>query len=531
MVDVPIFHVNGDDPEACVHVMRLAAEYRARFHSDVVVDLVCFRRYGHNEGDEPAFTQPKMYELVRAHPTVRSLYARRLTDEGVLEPDEAEELRRRCLAGFQKAHERVQEKSQLTEPSFAQGLWRTYRGGPEKDTPEPATGVPFARLSELLGKLASVPEGFEPHPKLVRLLDARRAMAEGRQPLDWATAELLALATLLADGYSVRLTGQDTERGTFSQRHAILHDVRTGAQHTALAHVSPVQGNVCVLNSPLSELGCLGFELGYSLDYPDALVAWEAQFGDFANAAQVIIDQFIAAAEDKWRRLSGLTLLLPHGYEGQGPEHSSARLERFLGLCAEDNMQVCYPTTPAQYFHLLRRQVVRPLRKPLVVMTPKSMLRKPEATSPLSALARGRFERVLFEQMSSPERLTRLLLCSGKVYYELAAAKEQKKDDTIGVVRLEQLYPFPHDELAALLRRTPHLAELFWVQEEPKNTGAWRYTLQPVQHLLAELGLCVRYGYVGRVESASPATGFYDAHVYEQKLLVEEALARGHHVR
>jgi 2-oxoglutarate dehydrogenase E1 component len=360
------------------------------------------------------------------------------------------------------------------------------------------------------------------------VLERRAAMAKGTMPLDWASGELLAFATILDDGYPVRVTGQDTERGTFTQRHAVLHDVKTGEQYVALANLSRKQGHCRIINSPLSEMGCLGFEFGYSLDFPDALVAWEAQFGDFVNNAQVIVDQFIAAAEDKWRRLSGLTLLLPHGYEGQGPEHSSARLERFLELCAEDNLQVCYPTTSAQYFHLLRRQVVRPLRKPLVVMTPKSMLRKPEAASPLEDFSRGQFQRVIPHRANiESAKVTRLLLCSGKVYYDVAAGRDARNDDTIAIVRLEQLYPFPKDELLSLLLTMPKLEEVFWVQEEPRNNGAWRYIIQPLQRLLGEIPSRPRYGFIGRVESASPATGFLGTHQYEQQLIVDEATTRG----
>ncbi len=527
LAEAPIFHVNGDDPEACVHAMRLATQYRHQFNGDVVIDLVCFRRYGHNEGDEPTFTQPKMYELIRSHPTVRSLYAEQLWREGRLGLDEAERIKQKCLADFQAAHQRIQGQSRFVEPSFNQGLWRTYRGGPDRDTPDVDTGVELDRLKQLLRKMCAVPEGFEVHPKVKRLFETRLAMADEKQPLDWATAELLAFATLLADGYSVRLTGQDTERGTFSQRHAVLHDVRTGATWTPLQHLSDVQGNCTVLNSPLSELGCVGFEFGYSLDYPDALVAWEAQFGDFVNGAQIIIDQFISSSEDKWRRLSGLVLLLPHGYEGQGPEHSSARLERFLGLCAEDNMQVVNPASPAQYFHVLRRQVVRPWRKPLVVMTPKSLLRRPECVSPLSELASGRFQRFVPDRADVElAHVDRLLLCSGKVYWDLLAGRDAAKDGRIAIARVAQLYPLPFEAMKEYLRKMPSLREVFWVQEEPKNMGAWKYMIQPLQQLLADHPNKPRYGYIGRVESASPATGFHDTHVYEQKLIVEEAFRR-----
>jgi 2-oxoglutarate dehydrogenase E1 component len=520
---IPIFHVNGDDPEACVHVMRLAVEYRQRFHSDVVVDLVCYRRWGHNEGDEPSFTQPLMYERIRTHAPVRELYAGRLMADGLLSADVAEQGWQAARERFQTEQERAKQAPRVVEPSFNQGLWQNYRGGPDRDVPEADTAVARERLAEVALKLSQVPQGFTPHPKVVRLLEQRREMSEGKRALDWGMAELLALGTLLRDGHSVRLTGQDSERGTFSQRHAVLHDARTGAKHCALCDLSPVQGDCLVANAPLSEEGCLGFEAGYAYDFPDALVAWEAQYGDFANSAQVVIDQYIAAAEDKWRRLSGLTLLLPHGFEGQGAEHSSARLERFLQLCAEDNLQVCVPTTPAQHFHLLRRQVLRAWRKPLVVMTPKSLLRLPAATSSLDALCAGRFERVLPDAKVDAKEVTRLLLCSGRVFYELAGARDAKKDSQLAIVRLEQLYPFPAEAVAALFKSMPRLTELFWVQDEPKNSGAWRFVAEQLQ----ELPGAPRARYVGRPESASPATGFHGAHELEQHLIIDEATTRG----
>jgi len=527
MLDIPIFHVNGDDPEACVHVIRLATQFRQTFHSDVVVDLVCFRRYGHNEGDEPAFTQPKMYELIRSHPTVRQLYAEELAPQGRITAEEAEAIQQRILEEFRAAYAEAHQHSQLREPSYLEGLWKNVRGGPYASVPDVDTGVSEARLAELLTKLSQVPEGFTLHPKIARVLETRAAMAQGKQPLDWAAAEALAYATILTEGYSVRLTGQDTERGTFSHRHAVLHDVKTGATYYPFQNLSPVQADCTILNSPLSEMGCLGFEFGYSLDYPDALVAWEAQYGDFANEAQVIIDQFIAAAEDKWNRLSGITLLLPHGYEGQGPEHSSARLERFLALCAEDNMQVCYPTTAAQIFHLLRRQVIRSWRKPLIVMWPKSMLRKPEVACAFEQLAKGKFLRTIADPAEA-DRVDRLLLCTGKVYYDLEAGWQSNRDPGIRIARMEQLYPFPAEELRQLIVSMPNLREIYWVQEEPRNLGAWRYMSLRLQDLVgsARAG-AIRIAYVGRVETASPATGFYQAHVLEQKLIVDEALARG----
>ncbi|HZA51062.1 MAG TPA: 2-oxoglutarate dehydrogenase E1 component, partial [Myxococcaceae bacterium] len=443
LLDIPIFHVNGDDPEACVHVMRLATQYRQEFESDVVVDLVCYRRYGHNEGDEPRFTQPTMYQLIDSHPPVAELYAQDLAHRGRITKADADAIKQRCLDEFNAALDRARSDNLLREPSALEGLWRNYRGGQDSAVPQPETAVPREKLGEILQRLATVPEGFSIRaPQLTKFLEERKNMAQGQRPLDWSAGEWLAYGTLLTEGHDVRLTGQDVERGTFSHRHAVWSEVKTGARYVPFQNLASKQGQFRVFNSPLSEFGCMGFEYGYSLDYPDALVIWEAQFGDFANSAQVIIDQFIAAAEAKWKRLSGLTLFLPHGYEGQGPEHSSARLERFLQMCAEDNIQVCYPTTPAQMFHLLRRQVHRALRKPLVVMTPKSMLRLAAASSPLDDFAQGRFRRVLRDTAQlDPKKVTRLLLCSGKVYYDLAHDREKRGEQGIAVVRLEQLYP------------------------------------------------------------------------------------------
>jgi 2-oxoglutarate dehydrogenase E1 component len=528
MLDIPIFHVNGDDPEACVHVMRLATEYRQKFQSDVVVDLVCFRRYGHNEGDEPSYTQPVMYESIRKHPRVDEVYAKDLAARGRISLAEAERIRETAKQHFLDAYNRAKESPQLREPSAHEGVWRGYRGGPEKEVPEVDTGVEEAVAKSLLDHLSRVPQGFTPLRQMSKILERRAAMARGEAPLDWAAGENLAYATLLRSGTHVRLTGQDTERGTFGHRNAVLHDARTGATYTALANLGGEAGKFEVYNSPLSETGCMGFEFGYSLDYPDALVLWEAQFGDFANGAQVIIDQFIVAAEDKWRRLSGLTLLLPHGYEGAGPEHSSARLERFLGMAAEDNIQVCYPTTSAQMFHLLRRQALRPWRKPLVVMTPKSLLRKEEASSPLSAFSSGRFQRVLADP-SRPEaaQVQRLLLCTGKVAYDLLAARAKTQDASVAIVRVEQLYPFPAEQLRAELARYPRLQELTWVQEEPKNMGAWTFMSPHLTELAASTKQQIAIRYVGLEASASPATGFQKTHELEQTLVVEEAMSRG----
>jgi 2-oxoglutarate dehydrogenase E1 component len=525
MLDIPIFHVNGDDPEACVHVTRLATEYRQRFQSDVVIDLVCFRRYGHNEGDEPSYTQPLMYEAIRHHPPVSELYAKTLAAQGRVSAEDAERIREEAKRHFLQAYNQAKETPALQEPSAHEGAWKGYRGGPEAGIAEPETGVPEKTLVPLLEHLAHVPQGFTPLRQLGKILERRAAMARGEIPLDWSAGENLAYATLLKGGTHVRLTGQDTERGTFGHRNAVLHDVKTGATYVPLQDLGPDAARFEIYNSPLSETGCMGFEFGYSLDYPEALVLWEAQFGDFANGAQVIIDQFIVAAEDKWRRLSGLTLLLPHGYEGAGPEHSSARLERFLAMSAEDNIQVCYPTSSAQVFHLLRRQAIRPWRKPLVIMTPKSLLRREEASSPLAAFSSGMFQRLLSDPPpGGPEKVTRLLLCSGKVGYDLLAARAKSGDETIAVARLEQLYPFPEAQVSAEIARYPGVEELVWVQEEPENMGAWSFVLPFLTGRMSAKGCALPLRYAGRDASASPATGFQKTHELEQTLLIDAAM-------
>ncbi len=529
MLDIPIFHVNGDDPEACVHVAKLVAEYRQTFKTDVVIDLVCYRRYGHNEGDEPSFTQPAMYDIIRKHPTVRTLYAAKLAAQGKISAEESEAIKQRCLQEFDAALTRARQESQFKEPSALEGLWKPYQGGALKSAPNVSTAVDKQVLCDALRKLSTLPEGFNVHRDVERTVIKKRLGMLDSGELQWSEGESLAYATLLSEGYNVRITGQDCERGTFSHRHAVLHDVTTGEKFVPLRQFVSGKGKngFHIFNSPLSEMGVLGFEYGYSLDVPDGLTAWEAQFGDFANGAQIIIDQFIAAGESKWRRLSGITLLLPHGYEGQGPEHSSARLERFLDLCAEDNIQVCYPTTPAQIFHLLRRQVLRPVRKPLVIMSPKSLLRRPEATSKVDELATGTFQEVILDRVD-PAGVTRLLLCSGKVYYDLAKARDERKDESIAIVRLEQLYPFPADVLAGLVAKMPKLTELLWVQEEPRNAGGWHFMFPRLHDLAStQAKQQVKIGYIGRAEAASPATGFPKTHEYEQQLIIEEAILRG----
>jgi 2-oxoglutarate dehydrogenase E1 component len=513
----PVFHVNGEDPEAVVWAVQLGVDYRQTFGQDVLIDLYCYRKYGHNEADEPSFTQPVMYEVIRRKPPARAIYARQLAENGIATTQEAEDLMRARVQQLEEELERTRKTGAKRAQSAMAGLWSKYRGGPDAETPEVSTAVPEAKLRELLRATSRVPKDFNPHDKIAKLLELRAALAEGEidAPFDWSTGEHLGFATLLDEGTPIRFSGQDSRRGTFSQRHQVLSDVKNGRRYTPLANLRRGQGRFEIYDSPLSEAGVVGFDYGFSLDTPEWLTCWEAQFGDFANAAQVVIDQFISSAEDKWNRLSGVVLLLPHGFEGQGPEHSSARLERYLQLCAEDNMQVVNLTTPAQYFHALRRQVLRPWRKPLVVMTPKSLLRHKHAVSTLEDLADGGFQRIIPDQSVTARKVKRVLLCSGKVYYDLLAAREVKKRDDVALVRIEQLYPLDPAELTRSLEIYPESAKLVWVQEEPFNMGAWYY-------LRARYSLR-RIACVSRPESASPATGSAAAHRLEQQLLLDQA--------
>lgn len=516
MVGAPIFHVNAEALDALWFILRLALAYRQRFGKDVVIDLVGYRRRGHNETDEPTFTQAPMYALIAKKPAPWQIYAEALKGEGVVTEEELKALKEAYLERLEAEFARVKAEPGPVVPHGLSGIWKGYVGGPDRLVPEADTGVPKETLKDLLRRLATLPEGFRLHPKLKRFLEARQEMAEEKRPLDWATAEALAFASLAVEGHRVRLTGQDALRGTFTQRHAALYDYETGAPYIPLQHLKEGQAEVEIWNSPLSEAGVLGFEYGYSLDFPEGLILWEAQFGDFVNVAQVYIDQFLASAEAKWNRLSGLVLLLPHGLEGQGPEHSSARLERFLQLAAQDNLQVAYPTTPAQYFHLLRRQVKRPLRKPLVVMTPKGLLRHPEAVSPLEELAGGRFQKVMGERVKGARKV---LLTSGKVYYELLAKRRELGAEDVAILRLELLYPFPEEELKEALAPYPKKTPVIFVQEEPVNQGAWWY-LQA--RFCGELfGHPLRV--VARPESPSPAVGSSKVHKKEQEALLEEA--------
>ena len=524
-VQAPIFHVNADDPEAVLFCAGLAVEFRQEFKRDVVIDMFCYRRFGHNESDEPAFTQPLMYQKIAAHPTTRQIYSQRLLEEGSISQEEAD----RVVHEFQAHLESELEVSQSYKPNKAdwlEGAW----SGLEIASGEDRRGETSAALDklELVGKaLTTVPATFNVNRKIARQLAQKEEMLKKGEGVDWATAEALAFGTLLDEGYTVRMSGQDCKRGTFSQRHAVLVDQETEDEYIPLNNIREGQAKLEIINSPLSEAGVLGFEYGFSLADPKALVLWEAQFGDFANGAQVIIDQFISSGESKWLRMSGLVMLLPHGYEGQGPEHSSARLERYLQLCAEDNMQVVNATTPANYFHVLRRQLHRTFRKPLIMMTPKSLLRHKNAVSKVSDMGPNTsFHRVLWDDRAGldEKRIRRVVLCSGKVYYDLLAEAENREQDQVYLMRLEQLYPFPHKALAAELARFPG-AEIVWCQEEPKNMGPWTHVMPEIESVMEGLGSKqARLRYAGRPAAASPATGLFKRHVKEQNKLVNEAL-------
>jgi 2-oxoglutarate dehydrogenase E1 component len=524
-IQAPIFHVNGDDPEAVVHVARIATEYRLRFKKDVVVDMFCYRRHGHNEGDEPAFTQPLMYRAIADHPTTRELYAKRLGEEVVVTAADAE----RMVADFQALLETQFEAAKSYRPNKAdwlEGAWSGLAIASGEDR-RGETSVSLELLREVGAALTAAPQGFNLNRKIARQLEQKKQALDAGQGIDWATAEALACGTLAAEGTFVRLSGQDSGRGTFSQRHAVLVDQDNETKYVPLQHVRDGQASFEVLDSPLSEAAVLGFEYGYSLAEPQALIMWEAQFGDFANGAQVVIDQFISSGEAKWLRMSGLVLLLPHGYEGQGPDHSSARLERFLDMCAEDNWQICNLTTAANYFHALRRQVRRNFRKPLVVMTPKSLLRSPEVASPLADMGPDTsFHRVIGETdpLVPDDRVRRVVLCSGKVYFDLRHARRERKIDDVAIVRIEQLYPFPVKTLGAELARYKN-ADLVWCQEEPQNMGAWNFIDRRIEALAARLDIKgKRPLYAGRPEMAATATGLLRRHNAEQAKLVEQAL-------
>ncbi|PYU95582.1 MAG: multifunctional oxoglutarate decarboxylase/oxoglutarate dehydrogenase thiamine pyrophosphate-binding subunit/dihydrolipoyllysine-residue succinyltransferase subunit [Acidobacteria bacterium] len=517
-VQAPIFHVNGDDPEAATRVAKIAFAYRQRFRKDVVIDIFCYRRHGHNEGDEPSYTQPLLYKKINEHPSVLTLYSERLVQEGSLRQEELDSIREAYHRRLEAAYEETRRKEQPFEPDIPLAVSEDEL---REFQPTEGAHVGMDLIKEVAGRLTALPDGFRLHPKLQPFVAKRRELLDGDTQIDWAYAEALAFGSLVCEGTPVRLSGQDCARGTFSQRHLVLCDLETGEEYVPLKHVHPHQAQFDVFDSSLSEAAVLGFEFGYSGADPLTLVIWEAQFGDFANGAQVIIDNFIASSESKWRQPCDLVLLLPHGYEGQGPEHSSARLERFLSLCAEDNIQVCYPSTPAQYFHVLRRQMRDARRKPLIVMTPKSLLRHPRATSHPQELADGSFSLVLDDPyVQDKDSVRRVLLCSGKIYYDLLLERERRNSAHIAIARVEQFHPFPEWNIANTLASYTRAKEIFWVQEEPQNMGAWPF----LRHLIPQtlpVGRALRY--VGRPESASPAAGSLKVHRQEQSAVVNAA--------
>jgi 2-oxoglutarate dehydrogenase E1 component len=524
MIEAPIFHVNSDDPEACLLAVEVAHEYRQRFHKDVFIDLVCFRRLGHNEADEPMITQPLMYKKIAQHPGTRKLYADKLIADGVLSAEDADAMITTYRAAMDKGLHTNKTVLSNYKPAFIID-WSRFKNRHWTDAAD--TRVPLAHLKSLAVKATSVPADFKLHPRVDKVIADRRAMAEGKQPLDWGMGETLAYATLLDQGYGVRISGQDVGRGTFSHRHAVLHDQNREKWDSGtwipLQHLKEGQPDFEIIDSVLTENAVVGFEYGYSTSEPNQLVIWEAQFGDFANGAQVVIDQFISSGEVKWGRICGLVMLLPHGYEGQGPEHSSARPERYLQLCAQHNMQVCVPSTPAQTYHMLRRQMVRDFRKPLIVMTPKSLLRHKEAVSTLEELADGSFHNVIGDvDKLDVKKVKRVIVCSGKVYYELLAYRREHKVDDIAILRLEQQYPFPHQDYKTEVGRYAAAKEVVWCQEEPQNQGAW-YRLRAM--LRADIDAKKVLAYAGRPVSASPAVGYAARHMAEQKKLIEDAFA------
>ena len=526
MIEAPVLHVNGDDPEAVVLAMQLALDFRQEFHKDVVVDIVCFRKLGHNEQDTPAVTQPLMYKTIAKHPGTRALYAEKLVAQGLVTSDDADAYAKEFRKAMDEGHHTIDPVLSNYKSKYAVD-WVPFLN--RKWTDAADTAVPLAELKRLAERLTTIPQNFKVHPLVERVINDRRTMGRGEAPLDWGMGEALAYASLVASGYAVRLTGQDSGRGTFTHRHAVLHDQNrerwNDGTYIPLQNVADGQAKFTVIDSVLSEEAVLGFEYGYSTAEPNTFVAWEAQFGDFVNGAQVVIDQFISSGEVKWGRASGLTMLLPHGYEGQGPEHSSARIERFLQLCADHNMQVVQPTTPAQVFHLLRRQMIRLFRKPLIVFTPKSLLRHKEAISDLSELAKGSFHPVLGETDDTidAKKVKRVIVCSGRVYFDLVAHRREAKVKDIAIIRVEQLYPFGHKAYEAELKKYENLTEVVWVQDEPQNQGPWFYI---EHHLFEGLKEGQKLAYSGRPASASPAVGYYAKHYEQLKALIEGAFGR-----
>ncbi len=535
MVDAPILHVNGDDPEAVIHCAKIATDYRQKFNRDVVVDIICYRRFGHNEGDEPSFTQPTMYRKIKKHPTTLNIYAKKLTEEGVVTSDEFNNMKTKFKSLLEEQFKTAKEYKPKLE--WYEGVWSRFKPEKGKDK-RGITGVSLEKIKKTGEKITSIPESFNAHPTLKKIFENKKKMFQTGKGFDWATAEHLAFATLLEEGYPVRLSGQDSGRGTFSQRHSVLKDQLNGNKYIPLNNISKNQKKFEVIDSLLSEMAVLGFEYGYALSEPSTLVIWEAQFGDFANGAQVIIDQFITSAERKWARANGLVMLLPHGYEGQGPEHSSARLERFLQLCAQENIQVMNCTTPANYFHALRRQIHRDFRKPLIIMTPKSLLRNKMCTSNIEDFTKKNFfHRILNDhadsrkndliKLAEDKKIKKVVICSGKIYFDLLQAREKNKNKDVFIIRIEQLYPFPVKTLAKELKRFRKKSEFFWCQEEPKNMGAWNtvrnYIQWSLNYIKAENQ---EVNYIGRKPGASPASGYLKKHLAEQNEILEKVIGK-----
>ena len=528
VIKAPSILVNGDDVLACIRAMDLAVQFRQQFGEDVVIDLICYRRFGHNEGDEPAFTQPKMYEKIKTHPTLMKIYSEQVLQEGVMKPEQVEGFYKQKIDNLQKILDDTRKTPPTIKVNAFEGQWKGLRRGKLEDFDKPVNTACSAKDFDKVAKiLTTEPQGFHVHPKISKLIQARAEMVKAGK-LDWAMGELLAYGTLCVEGTPVRLSGQDCKRGTFTHRQAVYFDTETGEEYCPLATLNPDKGEFVVYNSSLSEMAVLGFEYGNSCSDPHFMTIWEAQFGDFANGAQIVIDQFLSSSEEKWSRGSGLTLLLPHGYEGQGPEHSSARLERFLQLCAQANLQVCNFTTPANLFHALRRQMKRDFRKPLIIMSPKSLLRHPKVISPIEDFTKGLFQEVITDPKKlDPKKIETLVLCSGKLYYELDAAREDKfKRDDLTIVRVEQLYPFPKVGLTEHLNGYPKLKKIIWAQEEPQNMGAWQYIRPKIEELMSDLGKTkIELEYVGRTERASPATGSPKAHTREQNAIIQQSLS------
>ncbi len=526
IIQTPVIHVNGDDVEACVRAADIAMRFRQEFKRDVVINVVCYRRFGHNEGDEPMFTQPLMYEKIKKHPTALEIYTRKLETEKVITHDESDQVFKLRIDELQKILDQTRKQHPQMKPLVFDGLWKGFRRADQSDFEKSIdTKTDLATLKKITELLTHVPENFNLNSKVQKLLDSRAKMMEAEGAIDWGMGELLSYGSLLVEGTSVRLSGQDCIRGTFTHRHSAYYDQKTGEKFSPLTQIRPDDVEFCVYDSPLSEYAVMGFEYGNSSTDPTFLTIWEAQFGDFVNGAQIILDQFISSAEQKWQRMSGLVLLLPHGYEGQGPEHSSARLERFLQMCAQENFQVCNLTTPAQLFHVLRRQMKRDIRKPLIIMSPKSLLRHPLVVSKIKDLTEGTFNEVLNDLFVKAKDVESAILCTGKVYYDLLAAKEKTEgQEKIALIRVEQLYPFPVHKLAPLFKSYSKLKRLIWCQEEPKNMGAWTFMQPRLSEVLAGLDLTgVSLSYAGRTERASPATGNEKVHLYEQAGLVQSA--------